>query len=86
MIVSNTGPIIAFAGINSLSILIDKRKGRYIAEKVYGMPIIGTGGILLKAKVQKIVPAIRPLLNKMRSNGYYLADKLITQICAAAGE
>jgi uncharacterized protein len=67
-------------------VLIDERKGRRIAAMVYGLKVTGTGGILLAAKRVGLVPAVRPLLEGMKQNGYFLADRLVAAICHAAGE
>lgn len=67
-------------------VLIDERKGRRIAELVYHLNVTGTGGILLRAKKDGYVEAVRPLMIAMRGNGYYLGDSLINGICQAAGE
>ena len=67
-------------------VLIDERKGRRIAAMVYGLKVTGTGGILLAAKQAGLVSAVRPLLEGMKQNGYFLADGLVAAICHAAGE
>jgi|688.fasta_scaffold312432_1 predicted nucleic acid-binding protein len=68
------------------SVLIDERKGRRIAAQIYGLPVIGTAGILLRAKARGLIPAVRPLLLELKAKGYHLQSQLIDQISAAAGE
>jgi predicted nucleic acid-binding protein len=48
--------------------------------------VTGTGGILLAAKHAGLVGQIRPLMVAMKSNGYFLSDRLVDGICKAAGE
>jgi len=67
-------------------VLIDERKARRIAELYYGLSVIGTGGILLGAKRKGCIDAVRPLMQKMRDNGYYLSDRLMERIAEEAGE
>lgn len=67
-------------------VLMDERRGRRVAEQVYGLPIVGTGGLLLRAKAAGLVPAVHPLLTAMKTNGYHLSDRLIQAVCGAAGE
>jgi len=67
-------------------VLIDEQKGRRIAEKVYGLSILGTGGVLLRAKIRGIIPSLKPLLLQMKANGYYLSEKVVQGLCAVAGE
>jgi predicted nucleic acid-binding protein len=68
------------------NVLIDERKGRRVAEMIYRLSVIGSGGILLKAKKMGLVSLIRPMIQGMRANGYFLSDRLVEGICAEAGE
>jgi predicted nucleic acid-binding protein len=68
------------------TVLMDERKGRRIATLVYGLPVTGTGGILLAAKQAGLVHQIRPLMLAMKAHGYFLSDRLVEGICRAAGE
>lgn len=67
-------------------VLIDERKGRRFAELVYHLKITGTGGILLAAKRAGMTKEIRPMMQQMRANGYFLSSRLIDGICRSAGE
>lgn len=67
-------------------LLIDERKGRRVAEDIYGLPVIGTAGILLEAKSKEFIPAVRPLLLQLQNAGYYMHTDLINRICHAVGE
>jgi predicted nucleic acid-binding protein len=66
--------------------LIDERKARQVATVVYGFPVLGTGGLLLRAKRQGLVPEIRPLFERLLAHGYYISEHIIEQICAEASE
>ncbi len=67
-------------------VLMDERRGRRVAEQVYGLPIVGTGGLLLRAKAAGLIPAVSPLLSAMKANGYHLSERLMHAVCRAAGE
>lgn len=41
--------------------------------KYLGLTVTGTLGVLLKAKRQGIISEIRPLLSKVRQNGFYVS-------------
>ncbi|PSB27233.1 DUF3368 domain-containing protein [Stenomitos frigidus] len=45
-------------------LLIDERLGRTIATQ-YGLPIRGILGILINAKAQGLIPALKPLLDQL---------------------
>ncbi|HNF28108.1 MAG TPA: DUF3368 domain-containing protein, partial [Leptospiraceae bacterium] len=47
-------------------LIIGERKGRNIAKNVYGINIIGTAGILLKAKESGIINQVSPLLQELK--------------------
>jgi len=71
---------------NPKFVLIDERKGRRIAEQIYRLPLIGTAGILLRAKMRGLIPAVRPLLLDLQTKGYHLQTRLIDQVSETAGE
>jgi predicted nucleic acid-binding protein len=48
--------------------------------------VLGTGGLLLKAKRNGLVSAVRPLMEEMKQKGYFLSDRLVHGICLEAGE
>ena len=78
---------IALALESSLSplLLLDDRLGRRIAALNH-LAMTGTAGILLRAKQQGLVPAIKPLLGKLIQSGFYLRPQHIADICSLAGE
>lgn len=66
--------------------LIDKRRARRIAEQAYGLAVKGSAGILVAAKRAGILPEVRPLLEEMVRQGYFLSWRLIERAAAEAGE
>lgn len=67
-------------------VLIDERKTRRVAERVYHLPILGTGGLLLRAKKAGLISRVQPLLTAMQANGYHLGTSLVNAVCQAASE
>jgi predicted nucleic acid-binding protein len=79
--------VIALALERGISqVLIDEKKARRVASMAYKLEVLGTGGLLLKAKRYGLVSAVRPLLEEMKQKGYFLSDRLVHGICLAAGE
>lgn len=72
--------------LNASKVLIDERKARRIAKLIYSLSITGTGGLLVRAKQNDIIKEVRPLLQRMKANGYYLSDRLVSRIAKEAGE
>jgi uncharacterized protein len=67
-------------------IILDEKKARLLATTVYGLDVLGTGGLLLRAKRRGVVAKIRPLLTDIRAKGYFVSDRLFDGLVRAAGE
>lgn len=67
------------------SILIDERLGRQIAKR-HSIPVVGVMGVLLQAKLNGQISAIRPLIEQLLQNDYRLSDKVIDIVLTKAGE
>lgn len=66
-------------------VLLDERRGRRIARE-RGLPIIGTGAVLVEAKRQGLLPAVAPVLDAMVAQGRYISEQLRLTLLEAAGE
>ena len=66
--------------------IIDERRGRRIAQQVYGLPVKGTAGILVEAHRRGLISAVRSRLLELRAAGYFIADSVIAAASHAVGE
>lgn len=66
-------------------VIIDEILGRQYAEH-FGLTLTGTIGILLRAKKEGHVHALRPLLEQLQSNGVWLSNNVIKEVLILAGE
>jgi len=66
-------------------LVIDERKARRIAQ-VNDQKVIGTIGILQKAKDAAIITEIKPLLDKLIEQNIWIDDKLYNAILAKNDE
>ena len=76
---------IALAQERGSRIVLDDRRARSVGRNM-GLSVIGTVGILLLAKQAGIRPAVRPLLDDLERNGFYLAAALREEALRLAGE
>lgn len=67
-------------------LLIDERLGRREANRL-GISITGLLGILLVAKQQGLIPAMRPVMDTlMNEAGFRVSSQLYTEVLKVAGE
>lgn len=66
-------------------LIIDDLKGRKIAERLH-LRYSGTLGLLLQAKRTGILPALRPVVIKIRETNFRLSETLLDCILEQAGE
>lgn len=66
-------------------VIIDERLGRHHAQRL-GLSVTGVLGVLLRAKQQKLISEIEPLIVQMRLSGIRLSDSLIQRVLEMADE
>ena len=66
-------------------IIVDDRLAREFA-RVRGLRITGTAGVLLRAKQQGHIPAVRPLLDTLIELDFWLSDDVRNRILKLSGE
>ena len=64
-------------------LVIDENKGRKIAAD-YGLVITGTVGLLTKAAQEGIIDTLQADLNRLRSAGFRISDRLYQQALRAS--
>ncbi|MDQ7053940.1 MAG: DUF3368 domain-containing protein [candidate division KSB1 bacterium] len=66
--------------------MIDERQGRKIVYH-FGIPHIGWLGVLLQAKQEKVIPLVKPILDKLLYEvGFWLSRKRYHHKLQLAGE
>jgi len=66
-------------------ILLDDLAARRLAI-VLGVPLIGTLGLLLRAKEAGLIPSVRSRMDALLSLPFYIAPRLYQDVSRAAGE
>ena len=70
---------------NIQQVLIDERVAR-LEAKILNLEIIGTLGILLKAKKKGLIAEIKPLIYKMLDNGIWIKEGIVQGVLSEVGE
>lgn len=71
--------------IGARLILLDERKARRIAARI-GLQVAGTLAVLLRAKQQEQIAAIRPYITQMQNQGRRFHPDLVARLLEEAGE
>jgi predicted nucleic acid-binding protein len=66
-------------------VVLDERLARRYARRL-NLKLTGTLGVLLRAKQQGLVPAIKPLIEQLVQGGIRLSDDVIAKTLQLAGE
>lgn len=69
---------LAFSNPNC-KIIIDENKGRSVAKRL-GLNVIGTIGIIIKAKDQGVIVSGKVIIDKLIEHGFWLSEELIKQV------
>ena len=67
------------------TIILDDYKARKIADQL-GLHFTGTIGVIVKAKLNGVIPSIKPLLSKIRLTDFRLSSELELLASKEAGE
>jgi uncharacterized protein len=76
---------IALARERSVAVVLDDRQARGVARRL-GVPLLGTVGVLLRAKRAALVPAVAPLLEALDAAGFRLGPAVRVEALRLAGE
>jgi hypothetical protein len=67
-------------------LVMDERRGRAVATS-YGLQVTGLLGVLLQAKRNNLIPAIKPLLDQLIEQAdFRVSSQLYTTILQSASE
>ena len=66
-------------------VILDDYKARKFAESL-GIQIIGTIGIIIKAKRQGVIESIKPFLQKIRQTDFRISEEIEKRALEESGE
>ncbi|MDP3667090.1 MAG: DUF3368 domain-containing protein [Sediminibacterium sp.] len=67
------------------TIILDDFKARKIADQL-GLHVTGTIGVIVRAKLNGVIPSIKPVLQKMRETDFRLSIEIELLALREAGE
>lgn len=76
---------IALGGLKKCRIILDDKQARNVAKRM-GLTVIGTVGVLIRAKEAGIVKAVKPLIEELEANHFYIGESLKGEALKIAGE
>ena len=71
--------------IANSTLILDDHQARRVAARL-GLTVTGTLGVFVRAKLDGLIPSIRPLLEKMRQTNFRLSEKVENEALEQAGE
>ena len=66
-------------------LVVDEKEGRHLATRL-GLHVIGTLGVLLAAKRKSLIPAVRPQIEALLQNNFWISPQLVERTLADVGE
>jgi predicted nucleic acid-binding protein len=79
-LVSNTSPLLYLGRIDHLHLLPS------LFAQSLGLTVVGTVGILLRAKQSGLIPAVHPLLDALHNEGFHLHPNVYAEALSLASE
>ena len=77
--------IIAQKPVKADLVILDDMAARKTA-KYLGLTVTGTMGVLVKAKQKHIIPAVKPILDEIMRNGFYISEKIVKMVLKSVDE
>lgn len=71
--------------LGDVLIILDDKKARRVARQM-GLQVIGTVGVLLRAKQRGIIGTVQPVLAALRDAGFHMTPALYAAALEIAGE
>ena len=67
------------------TLVVDERRARAFALR-HGIEVVGTAGLVVRAKQVGLVAEVRPVLDALLASGFRLSDDLYRAVLANVGE
>jgi predicted nucleic acid-binding protein len=71
--------------LRATELVLDDMAARRLAQTLH-VPVIGSVGMLLRAKVKGLISEVRPLMESMQQAEFHISERVFKGILTAAGE
>jgi predicted nucleic acid-binding protein len=71
--------------LRATELVLDDLAARRLAQSLH-IAVIGSAGLLLRAKTKGLIPEVRPLMEAMQRAEFHISARVYAGILAAAGE
>lgn len=71
--------------LGDVFLVLDDKNARRIALQM-SLKVIGTVGVLLRAKQQGIIPEVKPILTALQQENFRISEAIVQKAIALAGE
>ncbi len=71
--------------LENVLLILDDKKARRVAQQI-GMKVIGTVGMLLRAKRQGVIAEVKPILLKLTEANFRISQGIIQEALRLSGE
>ncbi|MBU1661164.1 MAG: DUF3368 domain-containing protein [Chloroflexi bacterium] len=71
--------------LGATELILDDLPARRLARSLK-VPVIGTLGLLLRAKQRELIPAVQPLMRELQDHDFRISNKLVANILITARE
>ena len=76
---------IALASEKGCRLISDDKQARAVAKRL-GVSVIGTVGILVRAKQEGVITEIKPILDDLEANSFFISQALRDEALRLVGE
>lgn len=71
--------------LNDVIFILDDKKARRVAKQI-GLKVIGTVGMLLRAKRQGLISEVKPFLTALLNADFRISDRIMQEALRLSGE
>lgn len=72
-------------GMPGVTVILDDKKARRLAKQL-GLRVVGTLGVIVRAKRSGAIDAVQPVIRSLQAAGFFVTPALVEEALRLAGE